>query len=156
MYLSSGAAPVRKMLDRGIPVCLGTDGSGSNNSQDLLECAKVAALLAKHSTLDPQALLPADVVNMLLPRVPAGRRWLEVGGPADVTIVDLNNARCQPVHSVASALVYNTSGADVHTVIVGGQVLLDSTRVTAVDEAELLDASRAAAARLMGRAGIRH
>ena len=34
------------MLDRGIPVALGTDGSGSNNSQDLLECAKIAALAA--------------------------------------------------------------------------------------------------------------
>ena len=47
MYLASGAAPVRKMLDRGISVALGTDGSGSNNSQDLLECAKIGALLAK-------------------------------------------------------------------------------------------------------------
>ncbi len=71
---------------------------------------------------------------MLLPVASGGRRWLEVGGPADVTIVDLNNARCQPVHSVASALVYNAAGPDVHTVIVGGQILLDAGRVTTVDE----------------------
>lgn len=154
MYLASGAAPVRKMLDRGVPVLLGTDGSGSNNSQDLLECAKIAALLAKHSTGDAQALLPSDVVRMLVPGG-EGSRWLEVGGPADVTIVDLNNARCQPVHSVASALVYNASGPDVHTVIVGGQILLDAGRVTTVDEADLLEACRDAAVRLMERAGIR-
>jgi 5-methylthioadenosine/S-adenosylhomocysteine deaminase len=152
MYLASGAAPVRQMLDRGIPVSLGTDGSGSNNSQDLLECAKIAALLAKHATGDAQALLPADVVPMLLP---AGRCAPEAGGPADLTLVDLNNARCQPAHSVASALVYNASGADVRTVIVGGQVLLDEGRVTTVDEAALLDECREAAARLMERAGIR-
>lgn len=155
MYLASGAAPVRKMLDRGIPVRLGTDGSGSNNSQDLLESAKIAALLAKHVTGDAQALLPADIVPMLVPIRGEGRAlpqvWLSVGGPADVTIVDLNNARCQPVHSVASALVYNASGADVHTVIVGGQILLDGGRVTTVDEAELFDECRAAAARLMER-----
>ena len=65
MYLASGAAPVRKMLDRGIPVALGTDGSGSNNSQDLLECAKIGALLAKHAGRDAQALVPADVMRML-------------------------------------------------------------------------------------------
>ena len=46
LYLASGAAPVRKMLDRGIAVALGTDGSASNTSQDLLECAKIGALLA--------------------------------------------------------------------------------------------------------------
>lgn len=154
MYLASGAAPVRKMLDRNIPILLGTDGSGSNNSQDLLECAKVAALLAKHATGDAQALVPAEVVSMLLPATSQGPRWLEVGGPADLTIVDLDNARCQPVHSVASALVYNASGADVHTVIVGGQLLLDAGRVTTVDEAALLDACRDAAGRLLARAGI--
>ncbi len=158
MYLASGAAPVRKMLDRGIPVRLGTDGSGSNNSQDLLECAKVAALLAKHATGDAQALLPADVVRMLtLGGGGAGERRcgvLAVGALADITIVDLNNARCQPVHSAVSALVYNASGADVHTVIVGGEILLDAGRMTMLDEAELLEASRRAAADLMRRAGI--
>jgi 5-methylthioadenosine/S-adenosylhomocysteine deaminase len=74
---------------------------------------------------------------------------------ADITVVDLNNARCQPAHSAASALVYNASGADAHTVIVGGQVLLDAGRVTTVDEAALLEQCREAAAKLMERAGIR-
>ena len=73
MYLASGAAPVRRMLDRGIPVALGSDGSGSNNSQDMLECAKIAALLAKHATGDAQALLPVDVVRMLT--VTGARLW---------------------------------------------------------------------------------
>ena len=47
LYLASGAAPVRKMLDRGIAVALGTDGSASNTSQDLLECAKIGALVGQ-------------------------------------------------------------------------------------------------------------
>jgi cytosine/adenosine deaminase-related metal-dependent hydrolase len=69
--------------------------------------------------------------------------------------VNLDNARCQPVvSSAASALVYNASGADVHTVIVGGEILLDADRVTMLDEGELLEASRRAADDLMRRAGI--
>jgi len=79
---------------------------------------------------------------------------LEPGAPADITIVNLNNARCQPVHSAASALVYNASGADVHTVIVGGEVLLDGGRVTVLDEAALLDACRDASGWLLRRAEI--
>lgn len=174
MYLASGTAPVRKMLERGIPLALGTDGSGSNNSQDLLECAKIAALLAKHATGNAQALLPADLVKMLTvdgarlwdgvaggkggeragetPAPPRGR--LSPGAPADLTIVNLDNARCQPVHSAASALVYNASGADVHTVIVDGEILLDAGRVTRLDETALLEACRRAAADLMRRAGV--
>jgi 5-methylthioadenosine/S-adenosylhomocysteine deaminase len=189
MYLASGAAPVRKMLDRGISVALGADGSGSNNSQDLLECAKIGALLAKHATGDAQALLPVDIIRMLT--VDGARLWagewesgragerekgrrgegekaspahplaraplyghLAPGAPADITIVDLNNARCQPVHSAASALVYNASGADVHTVIVGGEILLEAGRVVALDEAGLFEACRVAADELMRRAGI--
>jgi 5-methylthioadenosine/S-adenosylhomocysteine deaminase len=171
LYLASGAAPVRKMLDRGIDVAIGTDGSASNTSQDLLECAKVGALLAKHASDNAQALVAADAIRMMT--VGGARLWsggageqgsrgagepkgarLEPGVPADITIVNLNNARCQPVHSAASALVYNASGADVHTVIVGGEILLDAGRVTMLDEAALLEACRDAAARLMNRAGI--
>ena len=181
MYLASGAAPVRKMLDRDISIALGTDGSGSNNSQDLLECAKIGALLAKHATGDAQALLPADIIRMLT--VDGARLWgperengrmgegekpsptpplphsllpghLAPGAPADITIVNLNNARCQPVHSAASALVYNASGADVHTVIVGGEILLDAGRVVGLDEAGLFESCRVAADDLMRRAGI--
>jgi len=173
MYLASGAAPVRKMLDRGISVALGADGSGSNNSQDLLECAKIGALLAKHATGDAQALLPADIIRMLT--VDGARLWgqegektspahplsrsplhghLAPGAPADITIVNLNNARCQPVHCAASALVYNASGADVHTVIVGGEILLDAGRVVGLDEAGLFESCRLAGDGLMRRAGI--
>jgi 5-methylthioadenosine/S-adenosylhomocysteine deaminase len=176
MYLASGAAPVRKMLDRGIPVALGTDGSGSNNSQDLLECAKIGALLAKHATGDAQAMLPADIIRMLT--VDGARLWggewkngttgewektsltpplphsLRPGAPADIAIVNLNNARCQPVHSAASALVYSASGADVHSVIVGGEILLDAGRVVRLDEAGLSESCRVAADDLMRRTGI--
>jgi 5-methylthioadenosine/S-adenosylhomocysteine deaminase len=151
MYLASGAAPVRKMLDRRIPIALGTDGSGSNNSQDLLECAKIAALLAKHATGDAQAALPEEIVRMLIGPAAPG---LQPGAPADITLVNLDNARCQPVHSAASALVYNASGADVHTVIVAGEILLDAGRVTMLDEAALLEACRRAAADLLRRAGV--
>ena len=46
-FLASGIAQTPKMLARNIPVTLGTDGSASHNSQDLLETMKTAALLAK-------------------------------------------------------------------------------------------------------------
>ncbi len=159
MYLASGAAPLRRMLDRGVAVALGTDGSASHNSQDLLETLKVAALLAKLSTGDAQALAPLEALRLVtsattnfLGRNDVGR--IEAGAKADLTLVNLNTARSMPVHRPESALVYNASGADAHTVIVDGQILLDAGKVTMLDEAALLEECREAARRLLERAGV--
>jgi 5-methylthioadenosine/S-adenosylhomocysteine deaminase len=159
MYLASGVARTRAMLDRGIAVALGTDGPGSQNSQDMLESLKVAALLAKAETGDANALLPMDVLRMA---TAAGARLLlrddvgciTPGAKADLTLVNLDNARCMPVHKPESALVYNACGPDVHTVIVDGRVLLDAGRVSALDEAALLEECRQAARRLLARADV--
>ncbi|MBI1877213.1 MAG: amidohydrolase [Chloroflexi bacterium] len=159
MYLASGAAPVRKMLDRGVTVALGTDGSASHNSQDLLETLKVAALLAKLSTGNATALPALEALGMvttagarLLGREDLGR--IVPGAKADLTLINLNTARSMPVHRPESALVYNASGADAHTVIVDGRILLDAGRVTMLDETALLEECRAAARRLLERAGV--
>jgi 5-methylthioadenosine/S-adenosylhomocysteine deaminase len=159
MYLASGIAPVGKMLARGIPVALATDGPGSENSQDMLETLKVAALLAKVSSGDANALTPLDVLRMattggarLFGREDLGQ--ITAGSRADLTLVDLDNARCMPVHRADSALVYNASGPDVHTVIVDGRILLDAGQVTVLDEAALLEECRQAARDLLRRAGV--
>jgi 5-methylthioadenosine/S-adenosylhomocysteine deaminase len=160
MYLASGAAPVRRMLDRGVTVALGTDGPASHNSQDLLETVKVAALLAKLSTNNAQALSTLEALRMV---TTAGARFwgredlgrIVPGAKADLTLVNLNTTRSMPVHRPESAVVYNASGADAHTVIVDGRILLDAGRVTMLDEAGLLEECRIAACRLLTRAGIR-
>ncbi len=159
MYLASGIAPVPAMLARGIPVALGTDGPASHNSQDLLETMKVAALLAKVGSGNATALLPADALRMV---TTAGARLLgrpdlgqiRPGYKADLTLINLNTARSMPVHHPASAVVYNASGPDVHTVLVDGQILLDAGQVTMLDEAALLAECREAARRLLARAGV--
>ena len=170
MYLASGAAPVRKMLNRGIPVALGTDGSASHNSQDMLETLKTTALLAKVSSGNATELLPLDTLRMATTtgaklfseeartrgseEANVGLGQLVEGAKADVTLVDLNSARSMPVHHPESALVYNANGPDVHTVIVDGQILLDAGKVTMLDEEALLEECRVAATKLLERAGV--
>ena len=164
MYLASGVAPVRQMLDRGIPVALGSDGPASHNSQDMLETLKVAALLAKVSLGQPTALRSMEALHMATVagarlfgtgdqgQAPSGR--LVAGTKADIALIDLNNARSMPVHRPESAVVYNANGPDVHTVLVDGRILLDAGRVTMLDEAGLLERCRRAARELLRRAQV--
>jgi 5-methylthioadenosine/S-adenosylhomocysteine deaminase len=155
------------MLARGIPVALGTDGPGSQNSQDMLESLKIAALLAKVSTGDANAVLPLDILRMATvegARLFSNRTLSGAGSPklgrivpgarADLTLVDMNNARSMPVHRPESALVYNAVGPDVGTVIVDGRILLDAGQVTVLDEGALLEECRQAARDLLERAGV--
>ena len=159
MYLASGIAPIPALLRHGVPVALGTDGSASHNSQDVLETLKTAVLLAKVGSGDPTAMVPLDALRMvtttgakIMGRDDIGQ--LASGFKADITLVDLNKAHAMPVHRADSALVYNCNGPDVDTVMVNGRILLDSGTITMLDEAALLEECRDAAQRLLERAGV--
>jgi 5-methylthioadenosine/S-adenosylhomocysteine deaminase len=161
MYLASGTPRVVEWRKHGIPVALATDGPGSNNSQDMLEVLKFTACLQKVDLLDATALLPHEVLEMawaggaqalgLKGRV--GR--LAPGAQADVTLVNLRRPHIAPVHSAASALVYNANGNDVDTVIVDGQIVVRGGRHTTIDEAGLIADCQRAAEAMCARAGIR-
>jgi 5-methylthioadenosine/S-adenosylhomocysteine deaminase len=159
LYLASGVAPVRKMLDRGIPVTLGTDGAGGGGSQDMFETAKLAVYLAKLNALDPTAMTPSEALRMAtangarqMGRADLGK--LTPGAAADVVLVRLDTPRAVPSPDPASALVYSACAADVHTVLVAGRVLVEAGRAVGVDEEAVLHECAEAARRLRQRAGV--
>lgn len=148
MYLASGAAPVRRWLDRGLNVALATDGPGSNNSQDMMEVLKFTACLQKVTALDAMVLYPRDVLTMAV-RGGAralGRDDLGVLAPgmkADIITVNLRAPHVGPVHRVDSALVYNANGNDVVNVLVDGRLVVRDHRSTMLDEDEIMEQAQA-------------
>ncbi len=160
MYLASGVARIPEMRQRGIAIALGTDGPGSNNSQDMMELLKITALLHKVNTLDAMVLLPEDVLQMVCRGgaeafgLPEQIGSLEVGKKADIALVDLNTPFAMPVHRVPSALVYNINAREVDTVIVNGEILMRHKNILFVDEEALLIEARKACASLFKRAGV--
>jgi cytosine/adenosine deaminase-related metal-dependent hydrolase len=64
MILGSGVCPLAALRGAGIPVGVGTDGAASNDSQNMLEAVKTAALLQKVARLDPRAATADDVLAM--------------------------------------------------------------------------------------------
>ncbi|NCF66498.1 MAG: amidohydrolase family protein [Chloroflexi bacterium] len=160
MYLASGVARVPEMLQRGITVALGTDGPGSNNSQDMLETLKTTALLHKVHTLDATILLPEDILwlacrgGSIAFGLPQQIGSLEAGKKADVVLVDLDTPMAMPVHRLPSALVYNASTRDVDTVLVDGRLVMRHKKILFLDEKALLARARRTCANLFERAGV--
>ncbi|MEA2465255.1 MAG: 5-methylthioadenosine/S-adenosylhomocysteine deaminase [Acidobacteriota bacterium] len=143
--LASGVAPVVEMIAAGMEVGLGTDGpAGSNNNLDMLEEAASAARLQKVSRNDPKAISAREVLRLatiggaqvlgLADRIGT----LERGKRADVVLIDLHQAKTQPVYSVESAIVYAASGNSVVTTIVDGKILMRRGELLTLDEDEVI------------------
>ncbi|MDX1418276.1 MAG: amidohydrolase [Candidatus Promineifilaceae bacterium] len=160
MYLASGIARIPEMRNRGITIALGTDGPGSNNSQDMMELLKTTILLHKVNTLDATVLLPEDVLWMACRGgaaafgMPDSIGSLEIGKKADMVLIDLDTPLAMPVHRVPSALVYNAGARDVDTVIVDGRILMQEKEILFLDEKALLTQARKTCSALFERAGI--
>jgi 5-methylthioadenosine/S-adenosylhomocysteine deaminase len=159
MRLASGIAPVRRMLDRGIRVCVGTDGSASNDTQDLLETLKQAALLANLVAQRPGAIAPMRLLRLATTSAARALSWpeigsLKVGQKADLTVFDLDSARTSPVHNPLAAIIYSASGVRARHVFVNGRMVVENFRVTTIDEDSLVREANAMATSLIRRTRV--
>jgi 5-methylthioadenosine/S-adenosylhomocysteine deaminase len=159
LKLGSGVAPAAKMLEIGVAVGIGTDGTASNNDLDMFEEMRLAALLAKGSAGDPTALPARDALAMAT-RIGARALHLgdvtgslEPGKRADLITVDLDQAHNVPRFArdpgaVYSQLVYATKATDVVDVMCDGRWLMRDRRLLTVDEDDLRAAARDLARRI--------
>lgn len=161
MYLSSGVAPVPRLCEAGVTVGLATDGAASNNSNDMIEMLKLAALMQKVHHQDPTIITAEKVLEIAT--IDGARALgmddqigsLEIGKKADLFLFDPHNcAKSTPMHHPVSTLVYSGSEANVETVIVDGRVILDGFRpVFLDDERAVLREAQRYADELAQRAG---
>ncbi|MGQ9477951.1 MAG: amidohydrolase [Candidatus Bipolaricaulia bacterium] len=142
MKIGSGIAPVQKLLDAKVNVALGTDGAGTNNNLDMWEELRLAALLAKVGG-DPTALPAPQALKLAtlngaraLGLDSEGVGPLREGMAADLVILNLEGPHLTPEYNLASNLAYSLNSADVETVIVAGEVLMENREIKAFDEAE--------------------
>jgi cytosine/adenosine deaminase-related metal-dependent hydrolase len=160
MILGSGVCPVTALRQSGIPVGIGTDGAASNDSQNMLEAVKAAALLQKVARLDPRALTAADVLAMAT--IEGARALgldgligsLEPGKRADLVRLRGDRPGLANVHDPRQQVVYCTSPVDVADVWVDGVRRVAGGELVGHDLAGLVAASRPLAAELASRAGL--
>ncbi|MBC7317700.1 amidohydrolase [Candidatus Bipolaricaulota bacterium] len=148
LKLACGIAPVVEMLRTGVNVCLGTDGAGSAGDLNMVEEMRLAALLAKVKTGDPQALPAAEALGLATWRGAAALGWgkelgtIEPGRRADGVIIRLDRAHLLPNYDLLANLVYAAQGSEVETVFVDGHFLLLEGEMQTLDEEEILGRCR--------------
>lgn len=129
--LASGIAPVRKMMEMGIPVAIGTDGPASNNCLDMFREMFLVTGLAKLLDEDAAAVDADDVLAMA---VTVGAKamgltecdMLKAGKFADIIMIDLNQPNMQPIHNISKNIVYSGSKANIKMTMVNGRILYEN------------------------------
>jgi cytosine/adenosine deaminase-related metal-dependent hydrolase len=141
MRLGSGIARIRELLDAGVKVSLGVDGSASNDSGDMLLEMRNALLISR--LRDEQYWLKARDVLAMATRGGAaalGRNdigELSIGKQADLALfgmggISQSGSRSDPLAS----LIFTTRHQAVDYLIVRGKIVIQHGK-SGTDEAEL-------------------
>lgn len=142
LKLASGIAPVTALLQAGVKVSLGTDGSASNNNLDMFEEMRLAALLHKGVSGDPTAV-PAFTAYQMATRAGAESIWLPetgslaVGMKADFIALNIDQPHYYPQASYLSHAVYSANAQDVSDVWVDGKRIVDNGQCVTLDEEKI-------------------
>ena len=148
LKLASGIAPVASYLQSGITVAIGTDGAASNNTLDMVEEMRFAALISKGETLNPEAVGAREALQMVTIHgaraLGLGDRTgsLEEGKCADLIFVDPGSYNMLPMHDPLSALVYAMNSHNIRHAIVNGEWIMRERRVLHLDEEEIIASLR--------------
>lgn len=157
MKLGMGVTPVPALLGRGVNVALGTDGAASNNNLDMLEEAKLAALLQKTHLRDATALagdLPLRMAsrNGALALGFGESGALAKGAAADILLFDTRRPHMRPRNSLVGNIVNAASSSDIRHVIVAGKLLMKDFQLLTLDEERILWEAERRAFAMLGRA----
>ena len=163
MRLASGIAPIRKMIEAGVPVGLGVDGSASNDAAHMVNEARQAMLLARlrkslegpQVNADGKTIFGCDTAPMEMTARDAlrlatrggaevlGRKdigQLTVGYCADMALFDLRSLSFAggAVHDAIGSLMLCASAPASYTVV-NGQVVVSEGQLTRVELGRVIE-----------------
>jgi len=143
MKLASGSqAPIPDYLNSKINVALGTDGPASNNSLNMFETAKMAALIQKNAKENASAAKADDYLNMLNQGgakalgINAGK--IEEGYLADLAFLDATSPDLIPFSNSAGWLLYSANPQNVCDLMVNGKFVMKNQEILTFNQEEIM------------------
>jgi guanine deaminase len=155
MLLGNGIAAVRTMLDRKLNVGIGTDGASCCDNQNMYESLRVAAYGSNAKGPDTDRWLSSEEI-LQAATVGSARALgfadklgsIAKGYKADLVFLDLAHVNWIPCNDPTNQLVHTEDGSAVHSVMVGGKMLVENRRPIGVDLSALAKNAEAARQRL--------
>ncbi|MCL2775382.1 MAG: amidohydrolase [Oscillospiraceae bacterium] len=138
LKLASGIAKIPEMLNKGVNIAMGTDGSASNNNLDILKEMYIASVLQKGITGDPTVMPAKDMLKLATVNAAAAQGRgdcgsIEPGKKADLAALDLNSIEAVPVYDYSSALLYSITGRNVIMTMCDGKILYEKGEFKTID-----------------------
>ena len=133
MKLASGMAPLKRFVQEGINVAIGTDGAASNNSLDMFKEMFLASALSKVREMDAECVSADKILYMA---TTGGAKamglkdcdCLAAGKKADLIMIDLQQPNMQPENNIVKNLVYSGSKQNVMMTMVNGKILYEDQK----------------------------
>jgi cytosine/adenosine deaminase-related metal-dependent hydrolase len=158
----AGRCPVPELIDAGVTVMLGSDGTAPDRSYDMFRHMFHCMHYQRTYYHDATYMPPGKVLEMAT--IDGARALgldkelgsLEPGKKADIILVDVFKPHIYPFNMPVERITYYANGNDVDTVIVNGEVLMENRVVKTVDEAEVLEKAQHETEAMLDRTGLRH
>ena len=141
--LGNGFAPVTDFVNAGVNLCLGTDGTASNNTLNMFREMSLLSLIHKGIIQDPTAMsaqkvLAAVTVNAAKALNMEGKLGIiKEGALADLIFLDLKAPSMFPNNDIISSLCYSAGGSEVTDVMVNGSFTMRKKELLTIDMEEV-------------------
>jgi guanine deaminase len=140
MRLGNGIADMRGMLDAKVNVGIGTDGASCSDNQNMYENMRLASMVSKVQGPDWQRWVTTEEV-LEAATVGSARALglgerigrLEKGYKADIVFLDLGHVNWIPCNDPTNQIVHTEDGAAVHSVMIGGRMVVENRKLLTVD-----------------------
>jgi guanine deaminase len=154
LRLGNGLADMRGMLERKVNVGIGTDGASCSDNQNMYENMRLASMVSKVQGADWQHWITTDEVleaatvgsAQALGLDKVGR--LEKGWKADIVFLDLHHVNWIPCNDPTNQIVHTEDGCAVHSVMIGGRMVVENRKLLTLDLAKLARDAETARLRL--------
>ncbi len=148
LKLASGFCPAAQLGNLGVNVCIGTDGTASNNDLDMIGEMRTAAILAKavandctvldaHTTLRMATLNGAKALGL-----DESIGSLKKGNQADIVAIDLEQLETIPLYEPVEQIIYSGNRQQVSDVWIAGKQVLKDRELTTLEYSRLMDKAK--------------
>ncbi len=130
------------MIEKSIPLAIGTDGPSSNNALDMF---REMYLIAATQKLKDKNAASTDA-NKILEMATVGSAKcmgidncdiIDEGKTADLIVLDLNRPNMQPMNNITKNIVYSGSKENVKLTMINGKILYENGEFVGIDTDEI-------------------